>query len=76
MAKRLKQHEFCGVGRNFVYDWRAWADGNPWLLTEGKDYTSAVGLVSAARSYARKNGLRCQIDRSQENSIVIQFEPR
>jgi hypothetical protein len=77
MAESLKTFDFRTVGRPTKYNWRTWANGQPWKLVTGTDFTvPAETMRSNAFQWAKKNGMTVRTAVVDEGkAIVIQFTP-
>jgi hypothetical protein len=75
MAERLEVFDFPKHGRPYKYEWKSWADGQPWKLVHGKDFTVGIETMRTnARSYAVKNGYKVKTAIVDDGTaLVIQF---
>ena len=72
MAERLEVFDFPKHGRPYKYEWKAWADGQPWKLVHGKDFTVGIETMRTnARSYAVKNGYKVDRKSTRLNSSHV-----
>jgi hypothetical protein len=77
MAEQLDTFTFPTHGRPYKYEWKSWANGKPWKLVSGKDFTvSCETMRTNARTYANKHGLKVRtaiVDNGQ--SLILEFSP-
>lgn len=63
-------------GRQRLYDWDSWLNGEVWKLTEGKDFKCTVnGFRAGAFSVCRRRGLKIRtavVAGSNPTEVVIQ----
>jgi hypothetical protein len=62
------------------YDWKNWANGRVWKLESGVDYDDQKALIAAARTQARRHGLRFRwqpwLEIGAGMGIHLQFWPQ
>lgn len=77
MAEALKSFDFPKHGRPYKYQWKSWANGQPWKLVLGTDFSVSIETMRTnARSFAVKNGLKVKTAIVDDgNALVIQFTP-
>lgn len=77
MAEALKTFDFRTIGRPTKYAWKTWANGQPWRLVAGTDFSvPAETMRSNAFQWAKKNGMTVRTSVMDDGkAIVIQFTP-
>jgi len=76
MATQLNDFSFTPAGRPSKYQWDQWANGKPWKLEAGTDFTISVeSMRTAARAYAARRGLKVKTSVVDgRTALVLQFE--
>lgn len=71
MARILDEFPASHRTKPSPYPWTEWADGQPRVIEEGKDYTCKPGtLVSQAAKYAKNHGLKVKTAKHPEGVVL------
>lgn len=72
MAEQVEQF-ITRVGGVQKYPWHIWADGSPWRLVRGEDYTvSDRAIRAAAYAHASKSGMTVRTS-TDDRGVLVQF---
>jgi hypothetical protein len=77
MAEQLTDFEFRRHGRPLKYPWAQWADGKPWRLVAGEDFTvTAEAMRTNARAFGTRNNYTVStavVDGGK--ALIVRFTP-
>lgn len=78
LGEALEEYDFRTRGpRGTKYPYHEWANGKPWRLRRGEQFTNdPKNFIIAVYQWARKNGFKVQSRREDENTIVLRMTPR
>lgn len=79
MAEPLEAYEFSQRGpQGSKYPWAEWLDGRIWRLDRKADFpkSKAKSLVQSIYREAKERGLKARVTIEDDNTIVMQANPR